>query len=352
MGSTRIDGIQIRGVASAVPAATRTVQDEVPTFGTESAQKVAQVTGVHTRHVVEGNTCTSDLCLRAADDLLTALGWDRASVDGVILVTQTPDYVLPATACGLQHRLGLSKNCAAFDINLGCSGYVYGIWIAGSLLVAGGARRILLLTGDTASRTVSTEDRSTALLFGDAGTATALEAGTGSPIFFDFGTDGAGRDHLIIPAGGYRQPRSPETSMRSLREDGNVRSDDDVYMNGAEIFAFTLREVPRSVKNVMESSGWTVDQVDAFVLHQANQFMLEHVAKRMKVPKEKLILALDDFGNTSSASIPLAMTSRLRDRLHRGPVNLLLSGFGVGLSWASAAVTMGPMTMPELAVIG
>jgi 3-oxoacyl-[acyl-carrier-protein] synthase-3 len=333
-----------------VPAAKRSISDEIPVFG-EQASKIAKMTGVYSRRVASAETCASDLCYAAAESLMRNLNWAPDSVEGLFLVTQNPDYMFPGSACSLQQRLGLSKECAAFDLNLGCSGYVYGLWVASSLLAASGLKRVLLLAGDTATKTASPQDSSVATLFGDAGTATALEPGSATDVMsFHLGTDGTGVKHLYLPAGGFRNPHTQETCVRRLREDGNTRSDEDVYMNGSEIFAFTLREVPKSLRAALAFSGWTPGDVDAFVPHQANQFMLEHLAKRTGL-KEKMVLVLGEFGNTSSASIPLAMTARLREPLQSRPMKLLLSGFGIGLSWATVALIAGPIVMPELAEV-
>jgi 3-oxoacyl-[acyl-carrier-protein] synthase-3 len=296
--------------------------------------------------------CASDLCFAAADRLLDDLGWARDSIDALMFVSQTPDYRLPATSCGLQDRLGLSRRCAAFDVGLGCSGHVYGLWIASSLIASGGARRVLLLAGDASTQLCSPLDRSVALLFGDAGTATALEADAGAaPMTFVLGTDGTGRDNLIVPAGGFRTPHSQATAARVAGDDGNSRSAEDLFMNGAEIFTFTLREVPPLVHAVLQSAGWTVGDVDAFVFHQANQFMLQHLAKRLKLPQDRFVLAMEEFGNTSSASVPLAMSARLADRLRADSMRLVLAGFGVGYSWAAVALTCGPLAMPDVLAV-
>lgn len=351
MASTRIAGVRLAGLASAVPSGIKTVADVAAVFGAEDAHKISESTGVRSRRIAADHLCTSDLCEAAAKELLKQLAWSTDSVEALIFVSQTPDYLLPATSCSLHDRLGLAKSCAALDINLGCSGYVYGLWIAAQM-VASGLRRVLLLVGDTVSRIVSPQDRSAAPLFGDAGTATALEIDPDSPPwFFELGTDGSGQQHLIIPAGGFRTPRTADTALRTPREGGNVRSDEDLFMDGAEIFAFSLREVPRLIKQVTNSAGWTMETINAVVMHQANQFMLQHLAKRMKLPAEKVVLTLEDFGNTSSASIPLAITHALADKLLTTQLHLVLAGFGVGLSWGAVALTCGPLVAPSLIVV-
>lgn len=352
MAITRLAGVRLAGIASAVPERVHTVADDALLFGDADAARISDSTGVRSRHVSTDGMCTSDLCFAASERLVAELGWERDSVDALIFVSQTPDYLLPATSCSLHGRLKLARHCAAMDLNMGCSGYVYGLWVAANLMASGGINRALVLVGDTISRIVAPRDRATSPLFGDAGTATALERHEGAPaMVFELGTDGSGQNHLMVPAGGFRRPRTQQTRERIEREGGNVRSDEDLFMDGAEIFSFTLREVPRLISSVTEAAGWSDDDVDAWVMHQANRFMLRHLAKRMKLPAEKVPLAIEEFGNTSSASIPLAMTHSLADRLREGKAQLVLAGFGVGFSWAAAAVTCERVVMPGLILV-
>ena len=348
MTASRLQGLAISGIAAAVPAARGRVADDGAAFGTDATSKIAESTGVVERRVA-GSLCTSDLCEAAARDLLDRMKVDRASIDALIFVSQTPDYMLPATACTLQHRLGLPTACAAFDLNLGCSGYVYGLWVAASLAAANGFRRALLLVGDTITRICSPEDRSVALLFGDAGSATLIEARPGAgDMTFVLGTDGAGAEKLIVPAGAFRNPATPARLARTAREGGNVRSDADLFMSGADIFAFTLKAVPALTEKLLNEAKAPAESVDAFVFHQANRFMLNHLAKRMKLPAEKALVALENYGNTSSASIPLALVTNLAPRLQNGPMNLVLEGFGVGFSWAGVHLRTDAMTVCPL----
>jgi 3-oxoacyl-[acyl-carrier-protein] synthase-3 len=318
----------------------------------DEAEKIAKMTGVRNRHVAPAGMCTSDLAYSAAVRLLDDLGWDRSSIDALIVVSQTHDYDAPATACCLQERLGIPKACAAFDMALGCSGYIYGLWVCSTLMSAGSVKRALFLAGDTISWVTSPQDRTTAFLFGDAGTATALERDEAAPpMSFVLGTDGSGKDYLIEPGTGYRNRVTPDALERRPGPDGVPRSPLDVYMEGSEVFAFTLRQVPSLISELLAVSGWHMDQMDAFVPHQANLFMLQHLAKRLKIPAEKMVVSLDKYGNTSSASIPLAMSHRLTPRLRSEATNLILAGFGVGWSWGALAVTCGPMSMPDVLVL-
>ena len=274
MSSGIVKDVRIAGISSAVPSLVLTLEDDARIFGQTEIERISKNIGVERRHVVTGIMCTSDLCFAAANRLLDELGWDRRTVDALIFVTQTPDYIMPATACELQDRLGLAHACAAFDINQGCTGYVYGLWIGG-LMARGGCRRLLLLVGDTMSRLVSPRDRTVTSLFGDAGTATALEYDEGAPaMYFNFGTDGSGGHCLSVPAGAFRHPHSPESCQRIERTGGNVRSDEDLFMDGGEVFTFVLREVPRLIESILSAAEARVDDIQAFVFHQANRFML------------------------------------------------------------------------------
>lgn len=336
--SISITGSRVAGVVSCVPTQ---VVDNVPfieRFG-DKARDIEKMTGVHERRWTDDTTTTADLCQRAAERLLDQLGWNRDSVDALFFVTQTPDYRLPATACALQGRLGLGRHVIAFDINLGCSGYPYGLWQAMQTVASGAARRVLLLVGDTITKTVDPEDRSTAMLFGDAGTATAIEQDAEGLARFVLGTDGTGERQLIIAEGAYR-------AAPASIEDATGPKADALYMDGGAIFNFTLATVPPLVAATLEAGGGT-DQFDAFLFHQANAFMLRHLAKKSKLPAEKVPVNIDRFGNTSSATIPLLMTTDLADRLRATSTRLGLFGFGVGFSWGSADITVGPLTCIE-----
>jgi 3-oxoacyl-[acyl-carrier-protein] synthase-3 len=325
-----IQGARIAGIGSAVPAALRGLEEDARVFGLEAVQKVRANTGVQTRRAAQ-TLCASDLCAAAAVPVLAKCGVPPETVDGLLFVSQTPDYPLPATACSLHGRLGLSRSCAAFDVNLGCSGYVYGLYLAATLLAAGGLSRVLLLAGDTSSRLTGPQDIATAPLFGDAGTATLLvKDPAAAPLRFALGTDGTGAGSLIVEAGAFRRDAGAD-SPRQLK------------MDGAAIFTFTLKTVPPMVAALLESAGWEPASVNSYVFHQANAFIINHLAKRMKLPPEKVPLSIGEFGNTSSASIPLTMCEKLADSLSRESQRLVLLGFGVGLSWAGAAVEAAPM---------
>jgi 3-oxoacyl-[acyl-carrier-protein] synthase-3 len=334
-----VPGVRLRGLVSALPQRRLENEAFVARFGAEAVADVVKMIGVHSRYWVEEGQTASDLCFAAAQRLLAALDWDPASVDALIFVSQTFDQRLPATACVLHGRLGLAPHCQAFDVGLGCSGYVYGLWLAASMIAAG-CRRVLVLAGDTISRVVDPSDRATALLFGDAGSATAVEHDAEAPpACFVLGSDGAGAANLIIPGGGFRQP--VEDSRRPAGMDP-----EHLFMDGGEVFAFTLRAVPRLVQDTLKRAGRSAGEVDSFVLHQANQFMLRHLAKKIGAP-DRVPINIDRFGNTSSASIPLVLTSDLAERLVAEPTRLMLVGFGVGYSWGAALFEATPLGCAE-----
>jgi 3-oxoacyl-[acyl-carrier-protein] synthase-3 len=344
-----VRGVRIRGVASAVPDRIITSADEAAVFGETEMEKIASTTGIRERRVAPEGICTSDLCVAAADTLFERTGVARDSIDAIILVTQTPDYVLPATACSLHGRLGLATGCAAFDVNLGCSGYTYGLWMAAHLIAGGGGSRVLLLAGEIATRRVNPLDRSARPLFGDAGTATIVEADpAASEIRFVFGTDGSGQNDLYIPAGGFRLPDAAAAGDARIGDDGNPRRLVDLHMDGSAVFVFTLDRVVPLIREAIRDASWATGDVDVAVFHQANEFMLKHIARAVKLPWEKVPCSLGRFGNTSSASIPLTMTTALARDGVIPAAKVLLAGFGVGLSWCSATLAAGEICAPPL----
>jgi 3-oxoacyl-[acyl-carrier-protein] synthase-3 len=335
----RVQGARIAGVVSCVPPTTINNVHFEKTFAPTEIANVVKMIGVETRRWVDAETTTSDLCTTASKHLLEKLQWSPDSIDAVLFISQTPDHVLPASACVIQKALGLPTKTIAFDVNLGCSGYVYALWLGMTMIQSGAAKRVILAVGDTISKIVNPEDRSTALLFGDAGTATALEACTSdSTAHFILGSDGAGAKDLIVPNSGFRN---------SAVTHSETTSNSYLYMNGGEIFNFTLRTIPALVAELMISADTSLEQQDYFLFHQANLFMLNHLVKKTKIPKEKAPINIQDYGNTSSASIPLLMTSSLATELTTKECQVSMFGFGVGFSWAAANLKVGPLACVE-----
>jgi 3-oxoacyl-[acyl-carrier-protein] synthase-3 len=337
---------------AAVPRQRSNFADEVPAEDRAEIEKVAALIGVDERRVAPDGITTADMCLAAAETLLAKLGWERDSIDALVYVTQGPDYLLPATACILQQRLGLPMSCAAFDLSLGCSGYVYGVWVASQLLAGSTSGRALVLVGDISTRHVLPGDRSTGPLFGDAGSATALERDPAAgPMYIVSGTDGGGARHISIKAGRERNPLL-HALKRDPAENESLFADGHLHLNGPEVFSFTLRTVPKLLAETLEHAGMTIDDIDMCVMHQANHFILEHLRKKTKVPAEKFLVDMREFGNTSSASIPLAICHSMGDTLAAKAQRMMLVGFGVGWSWAALVTDIGPIPRPGVTELG
>jgi 3-oxoacyl-[acyl-carrier-protein] synthase-3 len=332
----------ITAIRPALPEGTLDNEQLASEYEGWSADKIYAKTGIRTRRIAAPDECASDLALRAAQTLIGDERLDPASVDFLLYCTQTPDYILPTTACVLQHRLGLSMSCGALDFNLGCSGYVYGLGLAKALIESGQARTILLLTADTYSKLINPADKSVRTLFGDGATATLIVASEEDSLIgpFVYGTDGAGAENLIVPTGGAR--RTVVAQAELVPDDsGNARTVNDLYMNGAEVFNFTLRMVPDAVERLLAKAGVSQESIDLFVFHQANRFMLEHLRKKLRIPPEKFVIAMEDVGNTVSSSIPIALHQAQQDgRLKPGAL-VMLVGFGVGYSWGATLVRWG-----------
>ena len=333
MAKCTIQGAAIRGVVSAVPSRRFDNLKDAAGFTEDEVRKVVGMAGVKSRRMAGESVCSSDLCQAAAESLLEKLGWERNSVDALIMVTQSPDYLLPSTACVLQAKLCLPNTCAAFDVGLGCSGYPYGLYLGALMLSQGGIRRALVLHGETPARFADESDRSVTLLFGDAGSATALEAEPAEnavPWAFVLHTDGTGYQDLIIPGGGFRE-RFPEDRRRYC-----------VSMNGPNIFSFSIKRVPAVIQDTLALAGTTKENVDYYILHQSNQFIMRHLAKKLGIPEEKMPLTLGDFGNTGGPSVPLTMAEGGLVRPADRSLTLMLVGYGVGPSWGSALVQLAP----------
>ncbi|KQS55448.1 hypothetical protein ASG17_05005 [Brevundimonas sp. Leaf363] len=326
---TTVDGVALRGVVSAVPGPAIPNARFEDRFCAEAVAEVAKMTGVEARHWVKEGQTAADLCFDAASRLLTALDWAPESVDALIFVTQTPDQRMPAGALLLHGRLGLPVECAAFDVGLGCSGYTYGLWLA-AIMVQSGRKRVLLCAGDTISPLLGPDDRGTVMLFGDAGTATAIEADpTAKPMRFVLRSDGKGAGAIVVTGGGFRAPGEMER----------------LEMAGPEVFAFTLRAVPAMVTDVL--AGDDPASIDAYAFHQANRFIIQNLIRKLKLAPEAAPVNIDRFGNTSMSSIPLLMTTDLSARLTSEPTRLVAAGFGVGLSWGAALLDLEPLAVAE-----
>ena len=353
MAIHQISNINMTGMCSAVPAGNRVITDEYSNMGKEFVDRVACTTGVLKRHLAPAHICASDLAYSALKTLIEELNWSRDSIDCVVLVTQTPDYLLPNTGSVLHQRLGLNKNTIVFDVNLGCSGYIYGLWLVANLLNRGMLKRGLIVVADTISKIVNDSDDSLKLLFGDAASATALEySEDGGKIDFILGNDGSKFDSLIVPSGLFRS-LSKNDDIEVEKKLKFMKKKDKQYLtiDGPEMMNFILSEVPCALASLLESAKMDKSNVDYWVMHQANEVVLKNLAKKIGICLERMPFSLNEFGNTSSASIPLTISYKLREILRSKKLNLMLTGFGVGLSWGCSLIRCGNMVMPSIVYV-
>ena len=333
------NGVGITAMAAAVPRHIINNYEYTDFFPKDEVKQVVDKIGIYERRFADANTCSSDLCNAAAEKLIKDNDIDRSEIDLLIFISQTPDYRMPATSILLQDRLGLEKSCMAFDINLGCAAFAYGLSVAYSMLHAGGIRKALMLDGETRSKVYSPKDRRTAFLFGDGGIAALVEKDEKfGDSYFSIHSDGSLCDLIKIEGGGYRHPSSLETVKEKVVDEfGNIRSDEQGFMNGSDVFSFVLAHIPKDIKNTMAQADVTKEEIDYFVFHQANDFMNKYIIKKLKLPIEKVPSTIAKYGNTSSVSVPLTIVSELNKEMN-GKKTLLLSSFGVGMSWSTAIV--------------
>lgn len=331
-----IKNVSILGITTCVP---KNVEENtsLPFFKEGEAEKVILSTGIERRRIVDSGVTSGDLCCKAAEDLIKGIGWNKEEIDCLVFVSQTQDYILPATSCVIQGKLGLSNSCCCFDISYGCSGWVYGLSVISAMLSAGVMKKGLLLVGDTTSTFKSAKDKTARPLFGDAGTATAIEyTPNAEDMKFALYANGNQFDTIIVPDGGCRNPFSESSLMETKYEEGIIRTPLHSAMNGMDVFSFGITKGPEVTKDVLEFAGKTVDDVDFFIFHQANMFMNEKIRKKLKIGEEKCPYSLKDFGNVSCATIPLTIDYRFKDSSELKGKEMVTTAFGVGLSWGSA----------------
>ena len=338
MAEISFENIGISAMAGAVPKQVIKNREYTEHFSQEAVNDIVDKTGVEERRFTTEDQTASDLCFAAAEQLLADNPIDKSEIDILLFVSQTPDYRMPATSITLQHRLGLPKSTAAFDISLGCSGFVYGLSVAYAYANMPQVRKVLLLDGETRSKVYHAKDRKTGFIFGDAAVAAIIEKQDNGTSYFSLNSDGSKSDLIKIDAGGYRNPSNENTTKEKVvDEHGNIRTDEHGYMNGADVFNFVLREIPKNIKNTLAFSNTEIGDLDFYVFHQANKFMNDYLAKKLKLDLAKVPSSIHKYGNTSSVSIPITIVDALKGKLD-SPKKLLLCGFGVGMSWATAVI--------------
>lgn len=342
---TSFSNVAVRGIATALPKNILDFHDLDNLYGKEEVEKTIAATGISKARIADEKTCTSDLSVLAATHLMNHLDIKPETIDGIVFVSQTPDYIMPATSTILQDRLNLPRNVVAFDINYGCSGYIYGLYQAAMMVSSGGCSRVLVCSGDTTSKLVNKKDRSLRMVFGDAASATLVEAGEGS-MCFAIKTDGSGANNLIVHAGGFREPSTEETAVEKEYGEGNFCSRNNLYMNGLEIMNFAMRTVSPIIEELLEVCGWQKAEVGTFALHQANRFMIDYLRRKLKLNQEAVPIAMAETGNAGPASIPLMLAlehKRLQEQERLEKV--IACGFGVGLSWGAVSLDLSRTTI-------
>lgn len=340
MAILKFENVGITALAACVP---RNVIDnyhyDLDIWPEEEVRKVVDKVGVVERRFVDDKTCASDLCYAAAEKLIADNEVEKSEIDLLVFLSQTPDYRMPATSILLQDRLGLPMSTMAFDVSLGCSGFISALSIVYAMMQNQGFHKALLLNGETRSKVYSRKDRREAFIFGDAGVAALIERDEKfGESYFSLNSDGSRGDLIMIKGGGYRTMSSVETLKEKVVDEyGNIRTDENGYMNGADVFNFVIVEVPKDIKRLMAASGEDVQTMDYYVFHQANAFINNHIAKKLKLDKERIPWTIQKYGNTSSVSVPLTIVSELKDNMG-GTKKLMLSAFGVGMAWATAIV--------------
>lgn len=342
----------ITGLLAVVPANERKFVDEMANYNFPAARslKLSEVMGYNTHRIVDAGVCSSDLACFGLRRLFTTGALDPGEIDALIVVTQSPDYLMPPTSSIIQGRLGLKRDIFCLDINQGCAGFVIGLFQSFLLLDQPAISKVALVNVDVLSRRVSAQDRNSYPLIGDAAAITVVERSEDStPIHANIRMDGARAEALMIPAGGFRRPSSPETAVLTDDGENNLRALDHLRMDGSAVFNFVQTEVPPMIQELLDAAGADVGEIDSFLFHQPNRFMLRKLAEALKVPFEKMPSnVVERYGNSSGVTIPVAIAHNLRDRLATASIRACLAGFGVGLTWASMLLGLGPLDFCDL----
>ncbi|MBJ2126452.1 3-oxoacyl-ACP synthase III family protein [Flavobacterium sp. IB48] len=333
----------INGISHYLPEKVLDNSELSSMFPEWSVEKISQKTGIVSRHIADEDESSSDMAIKALENFIHDYNFDKSRIDYLILCTQTPDYLLPTTACIIQDKAGLSKKCGAIDVNLGCSGYIYGLGLAKGLVSTGQAKNVILLTSEMYSKIIHPKDKSNRTIFGDGATATLITSEPNNDFFsakiknFKYGTDGSGFDHLIVKNSGIKIDREKQKDFYD-EEENFVSNDDYLYMNGKEIFNFTAFEVPKLVVETLETNCLSLSEIDMVIFHQANAFMLDFIRKRCGIDSDKFYVSMSDIGNTVSSTIPIALSRVIKENRFKTNQQVLLCGFGVGLSMAGVVI--------------
>lgn len=343
MATIRYNNVGVHAMTACVPTKVFNNKDLGYLIPEEDIEKTINSIGVVERRIADDDVCASDLCYKAARQLMEANDIAPESIDVLLFMSQTADYRIPATAPILQHRLGLSTDTLCLDLSLGCSGWVFALSTAFAYASMDGVNRVLLLDGETFSKIVNKRDKVDWPLYGDGATATLVEKGDYGESTFILKSDGSGKDAVII-RDGMRNKITPDSCTEQVEEEGNIRNGLEVFMDGMAVFNFALKRVPRSIKEIAAVTGTSMADIDWLVFHQANKFMTDFFVRKLKFDADKVPYCIQKYGNTSSTSVPLTIVSELKDKLKDGD-RIVVSGFGAGLSWGTAMLTMKDCTI-------
>lgn len=347
MGLFKFKGVGIESICVTVPKKKCKTIDQKHLFEDDVLNKFIETTGVRERRIATPNICSSDLCYNASQNLFEKTKINRDDIDALIFISQTPDYKVPGTSIILQNRLNLSKDIVAFDVNLTCSGYLYGLFLSYSLLQNENINNVLLLVGETLSKIASPDDKSTGLLLGDAGCANIISKNSKfGESFFSLNTDGSSYESVIIPAGGFRNISTVDTLKPKRFEDGSIRSDEQLKMDGMDVFSFAVSEIPKDVRKILNFSQVDLSSIDKVVFHQSNKYMMDVIAKKSKVDLSKMLYSISKYGNTSGVSIPSALVEN-KNLINKFDT-LLLNAIGAGFSWGTAIINIADCEILEI----
>ncbi len=347
MALIKFNGIGIKSLSTTVPKNTVKTIKQTKFFTEKHLENFINTTGVKERRIANDKTCASDLCFDAALQLFEQTDTKPEEINALIFLSQTPDYRIPGTSIILQNKLGLAKSTIAFDVNLTCSGYIYGLFLAYSLANIPGINNVLLLVGETLSKITSPNDKSTGLLLGDGGSATIINKDDKyEESYFSLNTDGSSYESVIIPGGGFRNMSSIETLTEKVDEEGNIRNDEQIRMDGIDVFSFAVSRIPKDVKNLLGFANKEISYIDKVIFHQSNKYMMDVIAKKAKVDMSKMLYSIQKYGNTSGVSIPLTLGDQ-KSEISNNDI-LLLNAIGAGFSWGSTILKLVDCTILDV----
>lgn len=347
MAILRFNNVGMTAIAACVPSQVVSNYEMESFLSKDAVEKLVNAVGIKEKRFADPDVCSSDLCYKAAKKLMDDNDIAPESIDMLLFLSLTPDYIVPPTSSILQHRLGLPKTTAALDLSLACSGFVYSLSTAFAYASISGVNRVLLLVGETMSKLTNPRDKVNTPLYGDAGTATLIEKGNFEEAVFNLVADGEGENYVKIPVGGFRHPVTADSLLEKEREEGNIRRDLDITMDGIGVFNHAVSMIPKGIRETMAAAQIVADDIDYMVFHQANKFMLDFIVKRLKFSPDKVPFCISKYGNTSCASVPLTIVSELQGKLN-GNKRLLLSAIGAGWSLGTASMITKDCKVSEI----